>query len=190
VKVTRKEYRYSRMPRQFYQLKTAHYLTKNKPTAKCRWSCYKIQTREHLFKNCPQWKHGRRSCGLRCGERRGEARIVSRSEIFSLSGAARRSWTSSPPVPWDGGYRTRLRKTLRARRRRWDIREREERGEERRLEAEGLDASEERLRFFPTPSLASRKRIKDAAFSCLFFVISSVRPLCTYVMYTGRTAHL
>jgi hypothetical protein len=47
----------------FYQLKTGHALTgqylewtKNRPHSKCGWCYYKYQTREHLFKNCPEWK--------------------------------------------------------------------------------------------------------------------------------------
>jgi hypothetical protein len=47
----------------FYQLKTGHCLTgqylewtKNQATAKCWWCGYKTQTREHVFKNCPEWK--------------------------------------------------------------------------------------------------------------------------------------
>jgi hypothetical protein len=30
--------------------------TKNRTTAKCGWCPCKLQTREHLFKNCPRWK--------------------------------------------------------------------------------------------------------------------------------------
>jgi ribonuclease HI len=44
----------------FYQLKTGRCLTgqylkwtKNRPDAKCGWCSCKVQTREHLFKNCP-----------------------------------------------------------------------------------------------------------------------------------------
>ena len=51
-----------RLPSRFYELKTGHCLTGQNlawttrcPDASC-WRCqYKIQTREHLFKNCPQW---------------------------------------------------------------------------------------------------------------------------------------
>ena len=42
---------------------TQHWLTgqylqwaTRRPDAKCWWCNYKTQTREHLFKNCPQWK--------------------------------------------------------------------------------------------------------------------------------------
>jgi len=47
----------------FYQLKTGHCLTgqylawtTRRPDATCWWCQYSIQAREHLFKNCPQWK--------------------------------------------------------------------------------------------------------------------------------------
>ena len=46
----------------FYQVKTGHCLsdsinwTKNRPTPQCWWCRYPTQTREHLFKACPEWK--------------------------------------------------------------------------------------------------------------------------------------
>jgi ribonuclease HI len=52
-----------RLAARFHQLKTGHGLTgqylkwsKNCATAKCGWCPCKVQTREHLFKNCPRWK--------------------------------------------------------------------------------------------------------------------------------------
>jgi hypothetical protein len=52
-----------RLARRFYQLKTGHCLTGqylqgigSSPSAECGWCSYKMQTREHLFKNCPRWK--------------------------------------------------------------------------------------------------------------------------------------
>jgi hypothetical protein len=52
-----------RLAGRYYQLKTGHYLTvqylkwtKSRPSAKCGWCSYEVQTREHLFKNCPRWK--------------------------------------------------------------------------------------------------------------------------------------
>ena len=52
-----------RLTSQFYQLKTGHCLTgqylnwtRNRPTPECRWCRYPTQTREHLFKVCPEWK--------------------------------------------------------------------------------------------------------------------------------------
>jgi len=47
----------------FYQLKTGHCLTrqylnwtKNGPTPQCWWCRHRTQTRDHLFKECPEWK--------------------------------------------------------------------------------------------------------------------------------------
>ena len=52
-----------RLASRFYQIKTGHCLTgqylnwtKNRPTPQCWWCRYPIQTREHLFKECPEWK--------------------------------------------------------------------------------------------------------------------------------------
>ena len=52
-----------RLAARFYQLKTGHCLTgqylawtTRHPDASCWWCQYSTQTREHLFKNCPQWK--------------------------------------------------------------------------------------------------------------------------------------
>jgi len=52
-----------RIASRFYQVKTGHcrtgqYLnwTKNRPTPQCWWCRYLNQTREHLFKVCPEWK--------------------------------------------------------------------------------------------------------------------------------------
>jgi len=52
-----------RLAERFHQLRTGHcrtgqYLkwTKNANTAACGWCQYKIQTRNHLFKECKQWK--------------------------------------------------------------------------------------------------------------------------------------
>ena len=52
-----------RLASRFYQLKTGHCLTgqylhwtKNLPSPQCWWCRYPTQTREHLFKVCPEWK--------------------------------------------------------------------------------------------------------------------------------------
>jgi len=52
-----------RLASQFYQTKMGYYLsgqylywTKNRPTPQCWWCQYQIQTWEHLFKVCPEWK--------------------------------------------------------------------------------------------------------------------------------------
>jgi len=50
-----------RIASRFYQLKTGHCLTgqylnwtKNRPTPQCWWCRYQTQTRDHLFKECPE----------------------------------------------------------------------------------------------------------------------------------------
>ena len=52
-----------RLASRFYQFKTGHFLTgqylawtTRRPDATCWWCQYSIQTREHLLKNCPQWR--------------------------------------------------------------------------------------------------------------------------------------
>jgi len=52
-----------RLASRFYQLKTGHCLTgqylnwtKSRPTPQCWWCRYRTQTRDHLFKECPNWK--------------------------------------------------------------------------------------------------------------------------------------
>jgi len=52
-----------RLASRFYQLKTGHCLTgqylnwtKNRPTPQCWWCRYRTQTRDHLFKEYPEWK--------------------------------------------------------------------------------------------------------------------------------------
>ena len=52
-----------RLAGRYHQLKTGHCRTgqyfkwaKKSDTAECGWCRYRIQTREHLFKNCKEWK--------------------------------------------------------------------------------------------------------------------------------------
>jgi len=52
-----------RLASRFYQTKTGYYLsgqyfnwTKNRHTPQCWWCRYRTQTRDHLFKECPEWK--------------------------------------------------------------------------------------------------------------------------------------
>ena len=52
-----------RLASRFYQLKTGHCLTgqylnwmKRLPTPQCWWCRYRTQTRDHLLKECPEWK--------------------------------------------------------------------------------------------------------------------------------------
>ena len=52
-----------RLASRFYQPKTGHYRTgqclhwmKNRATPQCWWCRYRTQTRDHLLKECPEWK--------------------------------------------------------------------------------------------------------------------------------------
>ena len=52
-----------RLASRFYQIKTGHCLTgqylnwtKSRSTPQCWWCRYRTQTRDHLFKECPEWK--------------------------------------------------------------------------------------------------------------------------------------
>jgi len=52
-----------RIATRFYQLKTGHCLTgqylnwtKNRPTPQCWWCRYRTQTRDHLLRECLEWK--------------------------------------------------------------------------------------------------------------------------------------
>jgi len=52
-----------RLASRFYQIKTGQCLTgqylnltTSQPTPRCWWCRYAVQTREHLFRECPEWK--------------------------------------------------------------------------------------------------------------------------------------
>jgi len=52
-----------RLASRFYQLKKRHWLTgqylnwtKRRPSPQCWWCRYRTQTRDHLLKECPEWK--------------------------------------------------------------------------------------------------------------------------------------
>jgi len=93
----------------FYQLKTGHCLTeqylnwtKSWPTAQCWWCPCKTQTRDHLFKVCPEWKAHTISYGRRCGRKLGGGRVGGGSETsWPMGGAVRRYWTPSLLQMWE-----------------------------------------------------------------------------------------
>ena len=74
-----------------YQLKTGHCLTgqylqwtTRRPDAKCWWCNYKTQTREHLFKNCPQWKSQQKALWAAVREETGRGKDRFKiSELFA-----------------------------------------------------------------------------------------------------------
>jgi hypothetical protein len=97
---------------------TAQYLewTKNRPDAEC-WRCrYRCQTREHHFKNYPEWKEEQRALRAAVRKETGEGRIDSGSGTSSSTKvAARRAWISMRPPKLEGECRDRLRKLWKAR---------------------------------------------------------------------------
>jgi len=69
----------------FYQLKTGHRLTGQylQGTTE-RWCNYKTQTREHLFKNCPQWKSQQKALWAVAREETGRGKDQFKiSELFA-----------------------------------------------------------------------------------------------------------
>jgi hypothetical protein len=81
-----------RLASRLYQLKTGHCLTgqylewtKNQPTAKCWWCGYKTQTREHVFKNCSEWKLQQKDLWAEVREGK---RLAQRSGISSSTRAS------------------------------------------------------------------------------------------------------
>jgi len=147
-----------RLASRFYQMKTGHCLTgrylewtKNRPTAQCRWCQCPTQTRDHLFKVCPEWEEaaenpvGRGVEGKQEGEepvknpgppRRWKVQLGGvRLPLHYGCGKAGPSW----------GKRGREVSE-------WGRRERREREGERRVEAKELGAGEELPLFLPAPS--------------------------------------
>jgi hypothetical protein len=145
-----------------YQLKTGHCLTgqylawtTNQPTAKCWWCGYKTQTREHVFKNCPEWKLQQKDLWAEVREEtgRGQDRIkirdlladtrCSRAVLDFLSNTDVGRRAPNPATEEDAQSEASE----------WELQERREREEERRVEAEELGAGgEEQPLFLPTPS--------------------------------------
>jgi len=72
---------HKRLASRFYQLKTGHCLTgqylawtTRRPDATCWCIDTKIWTREHLFKNCPQWKSQQKTLWRPSSKRPGSSR--------------------------------------------------------------------------------------------------------------------
>jgi len=97
-------------------------LITRRPDATCWWCQYKTQAREHLFKNCPQWKSQQKTLWTTVleetrkltGPARGRDRTRSRS-CSPTSGAARRSWTFSQQQTSAGRQAQRWQQTKTAR---------------------------------------------------------------------------
>ena len=85
---------------------TGQYLqwTTRRPDAKCWWCNYKTQTREHLFKNCPQWKLKPAEGSVGGGQRRNQP---GQRPVQDLGAFRRREMQQGDPrLPGNNGSRT------------------------------------------------------------------------------------
>jgi len=141
-----------RLASRYYQLKTGHARTgqylhwaKVCPTAQCWWCQCPSQTRDHLFKVCPQWKMQQKILWAEVQKETG--RWKSQWKIRDLladerCGQAVLDFLSTTDV---GGLVPPLEESDAASEAsEWELRERRERAEEREAEAEVLGAVDER----------------------------------------------
>jgi len=149
-----------RLASRFYQLKTGHCLTgqhlnwtKNRPTPQCWWCASETQTRDHLFKECAEWRDQQKILWAEVKKETG--RWKSRWKVRDLLADER---CSKPVLDFlsttDVG---RLAPALadedaQSEVSEWELRERREREEERGAEAERLGAEVEEPLFLPTPA--------------------------------------
>ena len=155
-----------RLAARFYQLKTGHCLTgqylnwtKNRPSPQCWWFRYPTQTREHLFKVCPEWKPQQKILWVEVKKETGGWKDRWKIKDLLADGRCSRAvldFLSStdvgrrvPPLEeGDAGSQGSE----------WELRERREWEEEQEAEAGelgaagGLGAGEELPLFLPTPS--------------------------------------
>jgi len=146
-----------RLAARFYQLKTGHCLTgqylawtTRRLDASCWWCQHSIQSREHLFKNCPQWKSQQKTLWATVLDETkklpGPTKGRDRTNIAELLADERCSQavlvflattdvgrTSGPPVAADGDGEA-------SEASEWDAREQAEREAERREEEPVLGA--------------------------------------------------
>jgi len=157
-----------RLASRFYQMKTGHCLTgqylawTRRPDATCWWCQYKTQTREHLFKNCPQWKSQQKALWATVLEATrklpGPTRSRDRTNIAELLADQRCSQamlmflattdvgrTSGPPAADED-------EDAASEASEWEAREQEERAWERRRRRRGWVGSDEEVFVFPFPS--------------------------------------
>jgi len=87
-----------RLASRFYQMKTGHCLTgqylqwtENQPASQRWWCRCQTQTRDHLFKVCPEWKAQQKILWAEVRKESGRGRIGSPSETsLPMGDAARR----------------------------------------------------------------------------------------------------
>ena len=156
----------------FYQLRSGHALTgqylqwtKNRPNARCEWCRYRCQTRDHLLKNCPEWKEQQKVLWRTVKKETG--RWKSRWKIRDLFADPRCSQAildflaatqvgRRAPRPVEEEE-----EDAQSEASEWELREREERDEERRIRDAEMGEEEERLGFFPVPFLSASTGRED-----------------------------
>jgi predicted nucleotidyltransferase len=150
-----------RLASSFYQLKTGHCLTgqylhrmKSRPTTQCWWCESGTQTRDHLFKECAEWKGQQRT--LWTEVRKETGRWKNRWKVRDLLADERCSRAVLDFLATtDVGRRVPAlaeEDAAESETSEWELRERREREEERRAEAEELGAEVEEPLFLPTPA--------------------------------------
>src|SRR5258705_4912475 len=132
----------------FYQLRSGHALTgqylkrtKNRPSAKCEWCRYECQTRDHLFKSCPEWKPQPKT--LWKGVKKKTGRWKSRWKIRDLFADPRCNqvfldFLATTQVGRRVAKPEEENEDAQSEASEWELREREERDEERRRRDEAL----------------------------------------------------
>jgi len=155
----------------FYQLRSGHALTgqylkwtKNRTSARCEWCRYECQTRDHLFKNCQEWKFQQRSMWETVKKETG--RWKSRWKIRDLFADPRCSqaildFLASTQVGRRAPEPAEEEDDARSETSEWELREREERDEERRQRDAAMGAEEERLLFFTPPFSSAATRNEE-----------------------------
>jgi hypothetical protein len=131
------------------------YPDKDRAAPECWWCRYKTQTREHVFKNCPEWKEQQKGLWAEVWKEtgRGKSRFKIRDLLVDgrCSQAVLDFLTSTDVgrlVPTPGAE-----EDAQSEASEWERRERREKEEERRVEAEELSAEVEELPLFlPTPA--------------------------------------
>jgi len=149
-----------RVAARFYQIKTGHCLTgqylewtENRTSVQCWWCRCKEQTREHLFKNCGQWKEQQKVLWKEVWKETGRGRSwfpiqdhladdrCSRAVLDFLSTM---DVGRLAPAPVEEDAQSEASE--------WEVRERREREEEREAETARLGAEVEEPLFLHTPA--------------------------------------
>jgi len=158
-----------RLASRFYQLKTGHCLTgeylhwtKSRSTPQCWWCRCPKQTRNHLLKRCPRWKKEQKDLWEEVWKETGKGRERWKvHELFAerTCSQALLDFLSSTDigkiVPAEEGDDAESEASE------WELRERAEQEEERRVEAEtlGMEVEEPPL-FLPTPPFMASEEVE------------------------------